>query len=235
MEEVRINKYLSICGVCSRREADQMIEEGLVTVNGLPAHTGQKVTEEDEVVCDGCRILPEEEPVVLAVFKPVGIVCTTARFPGEDNIVDMIDWPTRVFPIGRLDKISEGLILMTNVGELSDKILHGTHFHEKEYEVVIDRPVTEEFLRRMRSGVHILDRVTRPCRAEKIGDHSFRIILTQGMNRQIRRMCEACGCRVRHLRRTRIMNIRLGSLPPGGWRQIEGRELEELLAGLERK
>lgn len=232
MEEVRINKYLSECGVCSRREADRLIEEGRVTVDGVPAVAGVKVSADNEVLVDGKPVAKVDEEVILAVCKPVGIVCTTARHTNEENIVDMLHFPTRVFPVGRLDKMSEGLILMTNIGEISDKILRGRNQHEKEYEVEVNHPVNKAFLDKMRQGVEILDTVTRPCKAWKTGEKTFSIILTQGLNRQIRRMCEACGYRVTHLRRVRVMNITLGNLKPGEYRRVEGAEREELLAEL---
>ncbi len=227
MEAIRLNKYLSEAGVCSRREADRLIEAGEITVNGKPAEMGMKVTDDDEILCRGRRIGRDEAPVLIAFNKPTGVVCTTAR-DEPDNIIDYIGYPSRVYPVGRLDKDSEGLILLTNQGEMMDDILRGRNRHEKEYVVTINRMVTDEFLEQMQSGVHILDTVTRPCKAEKISHHRFRIILTQGLNRQIRRMCEALGCRVTSLRRVRIMNIELGSLKPGTWRKIEGEELAEL-------
>lgn len=231
-EPMRLNKYLSACGVCSRREADHLIELGRVTVGGDIADMGMKVTERDDVRVDGKPVQKHDDDVILAVCKPMGIVCTTARHTNEDNIVDMLDYPIRVFPVGRLDKMSEGLILMTNLGEISDKILRGSNRHEKEYQVHISSPVTDSLLEKLRSGVPILDTVTRPCKAWKTGEKSFNIVLTQGLNRQIRRMCEACGVKVTHLRRIRVMNIKLGSLKPGEYRVVDGEEKRKLLSML---
>ncbi|MCJ7836117.1 pseudouridine synthase [Cuneatibacter sp. NSJ-177] len=230
MEPMRLNKFLSSAGVCSRREADRWIEEGRVLVDGKTAEPGQKVDENSEVTVDGRKVGQRREEVLLAVYKPQGIVCTTAEHRGEKNIVDLVHYPERIYPVGRLDKASEGLILMTNIGEITDQILRGSNYHEKEYLVKIDRPVTLDFLNQMRSGVPVLDTVTRPCQVKKVGPDSFRIILTQGLNRQIRRMCEALGCRVVFLKRLRVMNITLGSLKPGEYRKIEGDEKEQLFA-----
>lgn len=232
MEEVRLNKYLSEAGVCSRREADRAVEAGRVFVNGQKAQTGQKVTDQDRVVFDGKQVLREEEFILLAVNKPKGIVCTTAE-DEADNIVDFLRYPKRIYPIGRLDKNSEGLILMTNRGDLVNRILRGGNEHEKEYLVRVNAPVTEAFLQKMASGVAILDTVTKPCPVEKIGRNAFRIILTQGLNRQIRRMCEALGYRVVSLKRVRIMNIRLGDLKSGAYRLICGDELAGMEKALE--
>ena len=240
MEE-RLNKWLSRMGVCSRREADRLIEEGKILVDGRPAVTGQKVSEGQRVVCGG-RIVgkageKEKTPrqVLLAVNKPRGIVCTTSDKDRAQNIVEFLAYPERIYPIGRLDKDSQGLLLMTNQGDLVNKIMRCGNGHEKEYEVTIDRPVTEEFLEKMASGLWLaeLERKTLPCRVRKTGDKSFSIILTQGLNRQIRRMCEACGCHVRTLKRVRIMNIRLGNLKEGSFREITGEEYRTLLAQLE--
>jgi pseudouridine synthase len=232
-EPVRLNKYLSACGVCSRREADRLIEQGRVEVDGVAADMGMKVTEKNDVRVDGKPVLKQDGDIILAVCKPMGIVCTTARHTNEENIVDMLDYPVRVFPVGRLDKMSEGLILMTNMGDISDKILRGSNRHEKEYQVHISCPVTEDLLERLRSGVPILDTVTRPCKAWKTGEKSFNIVLTQGLNRQIRRMCEACGVKVTHLRRIRVMNIMLGGMRPGEYRVVEGEEKRKLLSMLQ--
>ena len=231
-ESMRLNKYLSACGICSRREADRLIEQGRVTVDGNIADMGMKVSEMNDVRVDGKPVQKHDEEVILAVCKPMGIVCTTARHTNEENIVDMLDYPVRVFPVGRLDKMSEGLILMTNMGSISDKILRGSNRHEKEYQVYISSPVNEELLIKLRSGVPILDTVTRPCRAWKTGEKSFNIVLTQGLNRQIRRMCEACGVKVTHLRRIRVMNIMLGGMKPGEYRLVEGEEKRKLLSML---
>ncbi len=225
---IRLNKYLSEAGICSRREADRLIEEGRVLVDGKTASMGMKVSPWQQVVCDGTPVEGKDRPVLLAVNKPRGIVCTTSDKDRAENIVEYLDFPVRVYPVGRLDKDSEGLLLMTNQGELMDQILRGRNGHEKEYMVTVHKPVTEEFIRRMGAGVPILDTVTRPCRVEKTGDRSFRIILTQGLNRQIRRMCEALGYQVTKLRRVRIMNIKLGTLKTGEYREVTGAELAEL-------
>lgn len=232
MEEIRLNKYLSEAGVCSRREADRAVSAGRVLVNGQKAQTGQKVSDGDEILFDGQKVCREEELILLAVNKPRGIVCTTAEGEGE-NIVDFLHYPKRIYPIGRLDKNSEGLILMTNRGDLVNRILRGGNEHEKEYLVKVDKLLTERFLRDMSNGVEILDTVTKPCRVEQVGRQSFRIILTQGLNRQIRRMCEALGYKVVYLKRTRIMNIRLDTLRRGAYRKIEGEELARLEQALE--
>ena len=228
MEEMRINKYLSEVGVCSRREADRLVEAGRVTVDGILAVMGQKVTGREQIEIDHKAIKREEEKVVLAFNKPRGVVCTTSK-KDKNNIVDFINYGKRIYPIGRLDKDSEGLILLTNQGELVDKILRGSNFHEKEYIVTVNKKITSEFLRAMGSGVPILDTVTRPCEIEQIGPKTFRIILTQGLNRQIRRMCEYFDYRVLELTRVRVMNIRLGRLKSGTYRKVAGKELEELM------
>ncbi|HJC46797.1 MAG TPA: pseudouridine synthase [Candidatus Lachnoclostridium pullistercoris] len=230
MEEMRLNKYLSDAGVCSRREADRLIEAGKVLVDGVPAVMGRKVDGTESIVCDGVRVngRKKEKKVLLAVNKPRGIVCTTSDKDRAENIVEFLRYPTRIYPIGRLDKDSSGLILMTNEGDIVNKILRGSNNHEKEYMVRVNRPLTEEFLERMRNGVEILDTVTKPCTVEKTGSYTFRIILTQGLNRQIRRMCDALGYRVVSLKRVRIMNIRLGDLPTGSYREVTGKEWEEL-------
>ncbi len=233
MEEIRLNRYLSEAGICSRREADRRIAAGEVTVDGRTAQPGMKVSQENRVVCRGVPVTHAQEPVILAVNKPVGIVCTTAASE-PDNIVDFLHYPTRIYPVGRLDKSSEGLLLMTNQGEMTDRLLRGSNGHEKEYLVTVDRRVDGPFLAAMRSGVPILDTVTRPCTVEKTAYNRFRIILTQGLNRQIRRMCEALGYRVVRLKRIRIANILLGDLPSGASRRVEGKELAELYRELER-
>lgn len=230
MEEIRLNKYLSDAGVCSRREADRLIESGQVLVNGVPAVMGMKIDGTEEVVCRGVEVSgkKKERKILLAVNKPRGIVCTTSDKDRAENIVDFLHYPVRIYPIGRLDKDSSGLILMTNDGEIVNKILRGSNYHEKEYVVRVNQPLTGEFLDRMRSGVEILDTVTRPCKVEKTGGYTFRITLTQGLNRQIRRMCDALGYRVVSLKRVRIMNIRLGDLASGAYREITGEEKKEL-------
>lgn len=233
MESIRLNKYLSDAGVCSRRQADRWIEEGSVTVDGETASMGMKIAPDSKVCVHGKPVKKEEEKVLLAMNKPAGIVCTAEKRE-KNNIVDYMKYPKRIYPVGRLDKDSTGLLLLTNDGELVNKIMRAGNYHEKEYLVSVNRPVTEEFCRQMSRGVAILDTVTRPCKVEKTGEKSFRIILTQGLNRQIRRMCEALGYRVVTLQRVRIMNIRLGSLKEGTWRTIEGeerRKLDAMLSG----
>lgn len=227
MESIRLNKYLSDAGICSRRQADRWIEEKRITVNGETARTGMKIALDSEVCIDGKPIKKEEKKVLLAMNKPAGIVCTAEKRE-KNNIVDYMKYPKRIYPVGRLDKDSTGLLLLTNDGELVNKIMRAGNYHEKEYLISVNKPVTEEFCRKMSCGVAILDTVTRPCKVEKTGEKSFRIILTQGLNRQIRRMCETLGYRVLTLQRVRIMNIRLGSLKEGTWRSIEGKERKEL-------
>ena len=227
MESIRLNKYLSDAGICSRRQADRWIEEKRITVNGETARTGMKIALDSEVCIDGKPIKKEEKKVLLAMNKPAGIVCTAEKRE-KNNIVDYMKYPKRIYPVGRLDKDSTGLLLLTNDGELVNKIMRAGNYHEKEYLVSVNKPVTEEFCRKMSCGVAILDTVTRPCKVEKTGEKSFRIILTQGLNRQIRRMCETLGYRVLTLQRVRIMNIRLGSLKEGTWRSIEGKERKAL-------
>lgn len=226
-EKIRLNKYLSEAGFCSRREADRLTEQGKVLVDGVPAQMGMKVNGTDHITVNGIEIKRQDPPVLLAFYKPQGIVCTTAA-QEEDNIIDYLHYPFRVYPVGRLDKASEGLILMTNQGDLVNKILRGSNEHEKEYHVKIDRPLTGDFLRAMSEGVPILDTMTKPCKVEKLGECRFKIVLTQGLNRQIRRMCEFLGVRVVFLKRTRVMNIRLGDLKPGEYREIQGEELKVL-------
>ncbi|MBM6970225.1 pseudouridine synthase [Mordavella massiliensis] len=229
----RLNKYLSEAGVCSRREADRLIQAGKVTVDGRKAVPGMQV-EPGQVVKVGKKEIREKSrKVVLAVYKPAGIVCTEDRRE-KKNIIRYLDYPVRVTYAGRLDKNSEGLLIMTNDGDLINGMMRARFLHEKEYQVKVDRPVTEEFLKKMREGVHIrdeekgLDEVTRPCQAKAIGKYTFSITLTQGLNRQIRRMCEACGYKVERLLRVRIMNIRLGNMKPGDVRELSEQELKEL-------
>ncbi len=232
-KETRINKYLSEAGICSRREADRLCEEGKVLVDGKPAVTGQKVKAGQRVTVNGARVRNRSRKVILAVNKPVGVVCTASDRDRAPNIVDMVNYPERVYPVGRLDKSSEGLLLMTNDGALMNEILKAENGHEREYIVETDRPVTSEFLKGMAAGVRLEEGMTRPCVVEKVGKMRFRIILTQGMNRQIRRMCESFGWRVKSLKRVRIMNVRLGSLPSGSYRELtadEERTLRELSA-----
>ena len=226
-EPVRLNKYLSEAGVCSRREADRLIESGRVTVDGQRAQTGMRITP-GQVVKVGRKVVSkQDEMIVLAVNKPRWIVCTEERRERK-SIVRFLDYPVRVTYIGRLDKDSRGLLLMTNNGDIINKMMRAANYHEKEYKVTVDQEITPEFIEKMSSGVPILDTVTRPCRVEKIGKYTFSIILTQGLNRQIRRMCEALGYQVRDLVRVRVMNIRLGSLKEGQYRKVTDEELEEL-------
>lgn len=227
-KQTRINKYLSEVGYCSRREADKLIEQGRVTINGKVPEMGTKISEGDLVQVDGESISePQEKPVYLAFNKPVGIVCTTDTGVEKDNIIDFINYPKRIFPIGRLDKPSEGLIFLTNDGDIVNKILRARNNHEKEYLVTVDKPITPEFLKKMRNGVPILDTVTRKCEVHQVSKYQFRIILTQGLNRQIRRMCEYLDYRVKKLKRIRIMNVTL-DVPVGKWRDLTASELKEI-------
>lgn len=226
-EPVRLNKYLSEAGVCSRREADRLIESGKVTVDGVRAQTGMRVTPGQTVKVGRKVVSKQDEMIVLAVNKPRGIVCTEERRE-RNSIVRFLNFPVRVTYVGRLDKDSRGLLLMTNNGDIINKMMRAANCHEKEYKVTVDQEITPEFIRQMSSGVPILDTVTRPCRVEKIGKYTFSIILTQGLNRQIRRMCEALGYQVKDLVRVRVMNIRLGSLREGEYRKVTDEELEEL-------
>lgn len=226
---MRINKYLSEAGVCSRREADRQIEGGHVTINGRKAVMGDKVAPGDTVFLGKKQVSKEEEVILLAVNKPRGIVCTTEK-KERNNIVDFVNYPKRIYPIGRLDKDSRGLILMTNQGELVNKMMRSGNLHEKEYIVRVNRDITKEFLEKMAAGVYLeeLDATTRPCPVEQMGKRTFRITLTQGMNRQIRRMCEKFHYRVVDLKRVRIMNIQLGDLKEGTYRKISAEEWRKL-------
>ena len=227
----RLNKFVADSGYCSRREADRLIVEGRVQVDGRPGALGDRVLPGMRVTVDGQSLSGRGEKVYIALNKPAGIVCTTD--PREPmNVVDYLDYPIRIFPVGRLDKDSEGLLLMTSDGEIINRILRAAGGHEKEYEVEIDRPVTKDFVEKMSAGVPILDTVTLPCRVRRTGERSFNIILVQGLNRQIRRMCEALGCNVVRLRRIRIMNIRLGAMRPGQWRELSEEELSGLMERL---
>ena len=229
---VRLNKYMADSGYCSRREADRLISEGRVRVDGSVGALGDRVLPGMKVTVDGKPLSGTGEKVYIALNKPRGIVCTAD--PREPmNVVDYIGHPVRIFPVGRLDKDSEGLLLLTSDGDIVNRLLRAAGGHEKEYEVTIDRPVTREFAEKMMAGVPILDTVTLPCKVRRTGENSFNIVLVQGLNRQIRRMCEALGANVTHLRRVRIMNIRLGKLRPGQWRDLTPEELETLLAALE--
>lgn len=226
-EPVRLNKYLSEAGVCSRREADRLIADGRVTVDGRIAQTGMRISPGQEVRVGRKVVSKRDEMVVLAINKPKGIVCTEEKRE-RNSIVRFLNYPIRVTYIGRLDKDSRGLLLMTNNGDIINRMMRSANCHEKEYKVTVDKEITEEFIEKMSGGVPILDTVTRPCRVTKIGKYTFSIILTQGLNRQIRRMCAALGYEVRDLLRVRVMNIRLGSLKEGEYRKLTDEELEEL-------
>ncbi|MCG2431758.1 23S rRNA pseudouridine(2604) synthase RluF [Aequorivita xiaoshiensis] len=226
-DSVRINKAISDSGFCSRREADALIEKGRVTINGVKSTLGDRVMPNDEVRVDGKLIKENENLVYIMLNKPVGITCTTdTRY--EDNVIDFVKHPERIFPVGRLDKPSEGLLLLTNEGDIVNKILRAGNKHEKEYIVKVDRPVTDEFIKRMGSGIPILDTVTKRCRVERVSRFEFKIFLVQGLNRQIRRMCEYLGYEVVALQRIRIMNLELGDLPIGEWRDLTEEELKTL-------
>lgn len=225
--EIRLNKFISETGFCSRREADKLIESGRVTVDGIKAVMGSKVKEGANVKVDGKPIKKVEELVYIALNKPVGITCTTEK-KVRGNIVDFVNHEKRIFPIGRLDKDSQGLILLTNDGDIVNKILRAGNNHEKEYIVTVDKPIDNKFINDMSSGVRILGTITKKCIVKKINERTFKIILTQGMNRQIRRMCEALGYNVTKLNRIRIMNIKLGNLKMGSWRNLTDNELKQL-------
>ncbi|WP_066890097.1 23S rRNA pseudouridine(2604) synthase RluF [Clostridium nigeriense] len=225
--EIRLNKFISETGFCSRREADKLIESGRVTVDGIKAVMGTKVKESANVKVDGKPIKKVEELVYIALNKPVGITCTTEK-KVKGNIVDFVNHEKRIFPIGRLDKDSQGLILLTNDGDIVNKILRAGNNHEKEYIVTVDKPINNKFIKDMSNGVKILGTITKKCIVNKINERTFRIILTQGMNRQIRRMCEALGYSVVKLNRIRIMNIKLGNLKIGSWRNLTDDELKKL-------
>lgn len=231
-EGTRLNKYISEAGVASRRAADRLIEEGKVTINGKPAVVGDRVYEDDVVAVNGKKIAKEEEDIILAFNKPRGITCTSNP-EDKDNVIDYIGYPKRIYSVGRLDKDSQGLLLMTNNGELANQIMRSRGEHEKEYIVTVNKPVTKEFIKGMSNGVPILeDRITKKCFVEKIDDNTFRIILKQGLNRQIRRMCEYFDYDVVRLERIRVMNIELGKLKEGRYRNISKQEREELFRQL---
>lgn len=227
---MRLNKYISETGACSRREADKWIEAGRVTCNGVRAHLGLKVADHDEVRIDGELIGAKKAPIYIALNKPVGITSTTEAHI-EDNIIDWVGHEERIFPIGRLDKDSEGLILLTNDGDIVNEILRSENEHEKEYEVTVNRPITDLALEMLAAGVKIMGEVTKPCKVTRVDRDSFRITLTQGLNRQIRRMCSALGYRAQRLKRVRIININLGALRPGEWRYLTAGEVSALHAG----
>lgn len=233
-EKIRINKYLSQCGVCSRREADRMIEDGRILINGKTAVKGDTVSQTDCITVDGRGIEGKEKEIIIAFHKPAGIVCTSSRRE-KNNIIDFLSFPEKIYPVGRLDKDSTGLILLTNNGQLTDDILRGSNYHEKEYVVTLNRPMTPEIYEAMEQGVPILDTITRPCRITHRKGTQFHITLTQGLNRQIRRMCEYFGYRVRILKRIRVMNIRLGELPEGKWRYLTEQETALLKKECSRK
>lgn len=234
---VRINKFLGSAGYCSRREADRLVGEGRVFIDGNMADMGSRVMPGQKVYVDGKTVVPEEENILIAVNKPRGIVCTTTDKQGANNIVDFLGCDKRIYPVGRLDKDSEGLLLMTNDGELMNNILTGKNEHEKEYIVEVDKNLSDDFERRMSEPMYLkeLDKTTRPCRVIKAGKKTFRIILKQGLNRQIRRMCSNLGYKVVKLKRIRIMNIELNDLPAGATRKIEGSEYEKLMNLINKK
>ena len=225
---MRLNKFISETGVCSRREADKWIEAGRVTCNGQKAALGTQVADGDEVLIDGLAVGTKKKQIYIALNKPVGIICTTETHI-KDNIIEHVRFPERIFPVGRLDRDSEGLILLTNNGDIVNEILRSENNHEKEYVVWVDRPITDLALRMMASGVKIMGEKTKPARVERINACAFRIVLTQGLNRQIRRMCSALGYKAQRLQRVRIMNIHLGDLKSGQWRHLSAPELAALL------
>ncbi|NLL79810.1 MAG: pseudouridine synthase [Clostridiales bacterium] len=229
-EKIRLNKYLAECGICSRREADKYIEQGRVTVNGSRAVTGTQVAKQDRICVDGKKLHGKNKKVVLAYYKPIGVTCTEKDRFAEKTIHDVIHYPVRVTYAGRLDKDSEGLLLLTNDGLLIQKMMKAANCHEKEYVVKVKKELTEEFLKRMSEGVFLkeLEQTTRPCKIVKEGKYTFRIVLTQGLNRQIRRMCEALGQEVRSLKRIRVLNIELDDLKCGQYREIKGEQLARL-------
>lgn len=232
MEEkkTRINKYIAEAGICSRREADKLIEQGFVTINGKFAQSGDKVSNRDVVMVKGKRIAGQEEKIVLAYYKPVGVTCTERDLHAKKTVIEDLKYPVRVTYAGRLDKDSHGLLLMTNDGSLIQGLMRAANFHEKEYVVKVDQEITDDFITQMSSGMYLpeLEKHTRPCRVEKIGKYTFSIILTQGLNRQIRRMCQQLGYQVKQLKRIRIANIHLGKLKPGEYRRLSDQELETL-------
>lgn len=230
MEQIRLNKYLAMCGVCSRRDADKLIEQGKVWINGVPAVMGQTVNVSDRITVNGKTLAGRKENVVLAYYKPVGVTCTEKDVHAEKKITDVINYPVRVTYAGRLDKDSEGLILLTNDGELINAVMRGANHHEKEYVVKVDKEITSDFLKRMGEGIYLkdLELTTRKCEIFRMGKFTFRIVLTQGVNRQIRRMCKALGYQVKSLKRVRVMNIKLGDLKYGAWREVTGDELDAL-------
>ena len=230
MEKTRLNKYIAECGVCSRREADRLIEAGRVTVNGVKAEPGLQVGPDDVVICNGIRLDRKEQKVVLAYYKPIGITCTEKDKYADKTLKDAFDYPIRVTYAGRLDRETEGLLLMTNDGELINRLMKGSNEHEKEYYVRVTKELAPDFKERMEKGVFLseLNRKTKPCKVEIIGPYTFKIVLTQGLNRQIRRMCSELGYNVNALQRTRVANIELGKLRPGTYRRLSREEEREL-------
>lgn len=227
-KKIRVNKFLSESGYCSRRKADKMIEDGRIKINGILCVMGEKVSISDKISIDDKLIhFSKKEPIYIAFNKPTGVVCTTDTRIEKNNIIDYIGHPERIFPIGRLDKDSQGLILLTNDGDIVNKILRSRNNHQKEYIVRVDKPITNDFIQRMSNGVPILDTITKKCYVNKISNFEFKIILTQGLNRQIRRMCEVLKYKVKKLKRIRIMNIHL-NIDLGKWRNLEKKELNEL-------
>ena len=233
-KEERLNKYLADCGICSRREADRMIEAGRVIVNGVPAQMGMRISETDDITVDGRPLDKKDRKVVLAYYKPVGVTCTEKDKYAEKTIRDAIDYPIRVTYAGRLDKDSEGLLLLTNDGDLINGLMRAANYHEKEYRVRVNKPITDTFLQKMAEGVFLkeLNVQTRPCQVEKEGKFVFRIVLTQGLNRQIRRMCRALGFDAQGIKRVRVANITIGKLKPGNYRLLTAEELDELYGQL---
>ena len=233
-KEERLNKYLADCGICSRREADRMIEAGRVIVNGVPAQMGMRISEMDDITVDGRPLDKKDRKVVLAYYKPVGVTCTEKDKYAEKTIRDAIDYPIRVTYAGRLDKDSEGLLLLTNDGDLINGLMRAANYHEKEYLVRGNKPITDTFLQKMAEGVFLkeLNVQTRPCQVEKEGKFVFRIVLTQGLNRQIRRMCRALGFDAQGIKRVRVANITIGKLKPGNYRLLTAEELDELYGQL---
>lgn len=230
MEWMRLNKYLAHCGACSRREADRLIEQGRVLVNGRPAVTGQTVGETDEITVSGKTVRKNKKTVVLAYNKPVGVTCTERDPHADKKITDMIKYPVRVTYAGRLDKDSEGLLLLTNDGDLIQAMMRGSSHQEKEYVVKVDKEISGDALNKMTSGIYLkdLDTMTKPCKIEQTGKYTFKITLTQGLNRQVRRMCSACGYQVKSLRRVRVMHIELGDLKPGEYVELSDADVERL-------
>lgn len=236
IKKERLNKYLAACGVCSRREADRLIAEGRVMVDGKMAEAGMQVDGQEKITVNNKPVLGKNEKVVLAYYKPVGVTCTEKDKHAERKVCDELKYPIRLTYAGRLDKDSEGLLIMTNDGDLIDNMMRGANCHEKEYQVRVDKVVTDSFLRGMASGVYLedLDITTRKCKVRRTGRYSFSMVLTQGVNRQVRRMTESFGYRVRALKRTRVLSITLGELEPGEYRQLQGEELEKLYESIKK-